>query len=106
MTTTAEADRAAILDRVAEGIWKGAKAADPMPWHDFVSLAESTGDHHALEMIEFTRQGARNAVEALIISTGMRPGSKRMAHAGEHLSGLEPLLCAEIFDAMLTEVLA
>lgn len=106
--TTAEQERSAVLERVAGAIWAAAwpPGEMPMSWAHATIAAQGRHEVQMADMVRSTRDGARAAVAALMIGDNSRPGDVRMAHAGEHVSGLDPRVCAETFDAMLTEVLS
>lgn len=105
--TTAEWDRAEILDRVASAIWLKSwpEGEAPLSWAHATMAAQSKGAVQIASMVEITRESARAAVAALIIGNESRSSDVRMAHAGEHASGLDPRVCVDVFDAMLKEVL-
>ena len=108
--TDAEHDRALVIDRIAAAIWEegGLDRRQQYTWNEVRAQAVATTNYAwACEAVAQTLSEARSAVRALMLgSTASKPGALRLALAGEHLSGLQPLLCAEVFDAMLTEVLA
>jgi len=104
--TTAEHDRAAILDRVAAGIWKASKVASPVCWEQAKIEARADTTPHLTEAVRLTQAEARAAVGALIIGADPRAEDVRLCMAGEHATGIVGGLCAEAFDAMLAEVLA
>lgn len=107
MTTTAETERAAILDRVAAAIWAAPDNKHWMDWDTAKAACVNPSVHPQLaHQVETTQREARAAVEALIIGSSPRTGDERIANAGAHVSGLSPVACAETFDAMLSEVLA
>lgn len=105
--TTAEREREAILDRVAEGIWNAPDHKHWMDWETAKAAASNTASHPQLAyQVETTQREARAAVQALMIGCAPRLGDERIANAGANVSGLSPVACAETFDAMLAEVLA
>lgn len=96
----AEQERAAILDRVAMGIWQDSDEGGPtVNWSDAQHLPELR------DIVEWTRRAARVALVALVIGEHPSAGDMRMAMAGEHVSGLLPHDCMATFDAMIAEVL-
>lgn len=102
----AEADRHAILNRVAEAIWHAPEVKPAQSWGRAVMLASTHRDPELTYRVQSTLAEARAAVGALMIGVDPRTEDVRLAMAGEHASGIVGGLCVEIFDAMLAEVLA
>lgn len=101
MTTTADHERQIVLELVALSIWHTPGGLGKgVCWTDAQHRPELSA------AVEWTRAAARNAIESLLMSEAPNAGFRRMALAGEHVSGLEPLICVEVFDAMLTEALS
>lgn len=102
---SAQHDRAAILNRVAEGVWSADPGVYDLSWGRAVVLAQRHDQLALADAVMKTRVAARAAIGALIIGTAGRTEDVRLAMAGEHATGVVGGLCVEAFDAMLTEIL-
>lgn len=103
--STAEHDRAAILNRVAEAIWNAEPEGFALTWANAVVMSQHPAQLALAHAVAKTRTEARAAIKALMIGVQPRQEDVRLAMAGEHASGIVGGLCIEIFDAMLAEVL-
>ncbi len=98
-------DRRAILDRVAEGIWKASGVASPVCWAQAKIEEAHDTDPLLSEAVRLTKFEAAAAVRALVITSLDQPGALRICQAGEAVSGLSASDCAHAFNAMLSEIL-
>jgi|GEM_PF-2513929 len=103
--SAAEHDRAAILNRVAEGIWNAEPEGFSLTWSRAVVVSQHPSQMALAHAVAKTRAEARAAVRALMIGVRPRQEDVRLAMAGEHATGVVGGLCIEAFDAMLAEVL-